>query len=292
MKKPEEKFARRRLQSSYFTTVVSIALVLFMLGLLGLLVLHSQKISNYVKENIGFTVVMFGSAKEANIIRLQKTLDTKPYIKSTKYITPEEAADEMEENLGEDFIGVLGFNPLLPSLELRFMAEYANNDSLAIIKNELLADGSVKEVRYQESLVEKVNKNVRSIGLIILGFSVMLLFISIALINNTIRLSVYANRFIIRSMKLVGATNKFIQRPFILKGLLQGMIGAIIAIGLLVGTIYLSEQQFPALVDLHDVDLFMSLFGIVIILGIILSWLSNYFAVRKYVRMKTDYLYY
>ncbi len=228
-----EKYNKRRLKGSYFTTIVSISLVLFMLGLLGLIILHSNKLSDYVKENIGFSIIMKEKVKEAGIIQLQKILDATPYVKSTHYITKEEAGKEFAEELGEDFTSFLGYNPLLPTIEVRFRAEYANNDSLTIIKDKILANNNVKEVWYQESLVDLVNKNVRKIGFIILGFSGLLLIIAIALINNTIRLSVYSKRFIIRSMQLVGATRRFISKPFIMKGILQGIISALIAITLL-----------------------------------------------------------
>lgn len=292
MAKHEEKNYRKRLHSSYITTVVSVSLVLFMLGLLGLIILHAKKLSDYVKENIGFSIIMKDNVKEAGIIKLQKILDATEYVKSTKYITKEEAAKEFAAELGEDFTSFLGYNPLLPTIEVRFKAEYANNDSLAIIKKEILEDSNVKEVFYQESLVDVVNKNVRKISFILFGFSLLLLVIAIALINNTIRLSVYSKRFIIRSMQLVGATRRFISRPFILIGILQGVIGAIVAILLLIGIIYIAQRELPELVSLQDIDMFLSLFGMVILAGILISWLSNYFAVRKYIRLKTDSLYY
>jgi len=292
MATPDEKYNKRRLKGSYFTTIVSISLVLFMLGLLGLIVLHSKKLSDYVKENIGFSVIMKEKVKEAGIIKLQKILDATPYVKSTHYITKEEAGKEFAEELGEDFTSFLGYNPLLPTIEVRFRAEYANNDSLTIIKEKILANNNVKEVWYQESLVDLVNKNVRKIGFIILGFSGLLLIIAIALINNTIRLSVYSKRFIIRSMLLVGATRRFIRKPFIMKGILQGIVSALIAIALLVGVIYISQREMPELINLQELDLFLSLFGIVILLGVFITWLSNYFAVRKYIKIKSDNLYY
>ncbi len=288
----EEKYNRRRLKGSYFTTIISISLVLFMLGFLGLIILHTKKLSDYVKENIGFSVIMKENVKEAGIIKLQKILDATEYVKSTEYITKEEAAKEFEEELGEEFTSFLGYNPLLPTIEVRFKAEYANNDSLTIIKEKILENSNVKEVFYQESLVDVVNKNVRKIGIIILGFGTLLLIIAIALINNTIRLSVYSKRFLIRSMQLVGATQSFISKPFIWKGVLHGIIGAFIAILLLSGIIYVSQRELPELINLQDIDLFLSLFGIVILLGIIISWLSNLMAVRKYIRLKTDSLYY
>lgn len=292
MGRQEEKYNRKRLNSSYLTTIVSITLVLFMLGLLGLIVLHAKKLSDYVKENIGFSIIMKENVKEAGIIKLQKILDATEYVKSTQYVTKEEAAKEFEEELGEEFTSFLGYNPLLPTIEVRFKAEYANNDSLTIIKEKILENSNVKEVFYQESLVDVVNKNVRKIGVIILGFSTLLLIIAIALINNTIRLSVYSKRFIIRSMQLVGATHNFISRPFIWKGIGHGIIGAFIAILLLSGIIYFSQRELPELINLQDIDLFLSLFGIVILLGVIISWMSNLLAVRKYIRLKTDSLYY
>ncbi|MBM3434846.1 MAG: cell division protein FtsX, partial [Bacteroidetes bacterium] len=218
MARQEDKIFIKRLQSSYITTVVSISLVLFMLGLLGLIILHAKKLSDYVKENIGFSIIMKEGVKEAGIIRLQKILDATEYVKSTEYITKEEAAKEFEKELGEDFTSFLGYNPLLPTIEVRFKAGYANNDSLAIIKEKILANPNVKEVFYQESLVDVVNQNVSKISVIVLAFSLLLLIIAIALINNTIRLSVYSKRFIIRSMQLVGATHRFISRPFIALG--------------------------------------------------------------------------
>ncbi len=288
----QEKYTRRRLKGSYITTVVSITLVLFMLGLLGLIILQTKKLSDYVKENIGFSIIMKENVKEAGIIQLQKVLDATSYVKSTEYVTKEEAAQQFREELGEDFTSFLGYNPLLPTIEVRFKADYANNDSLAIIKDKILANNNVKEVWYQESLVDVVNSNLQKIGLIILGFSALLLLISIALINNTIRLSVYSKRFLIRSMLLVGATRSFISRPFIWKGVVQGIVGSILAISLLSGLIYLSQKEIPELVSLQQIDLYLTLFGIVLILGIVITWLSNHFAVRKYIKIKSDSLYY
>ncbi|MCK4406885.1 MAG: permease-like cell division protein FtsX [Bacteroidales bacterium] len=292
MSKAEDKYSKRRLKSSYVTTLVSITLVLFMLGMLGLIILHAKKLSDYVKENIGFSIIMKENVKEAGIIQLQKTLDASDYVKSTEYITKEKAAEELTKDLGEDFIDFLGYNPLLPSIDLRLKAEYANIDSLAIIEKDLLANKNVKEVFYQKSLVHLINKNLRRISIIILGFSILLLIIAIALINNTIRLSVYSKRFLIKSMQLVGATQAFIRRPFILKGILHGILGAFIAILLLVGILYFSQQEIPELVNLQDADLFISIFGFVILLGIIISWMSTFFAVKKYLNLKADSLYY
>ena len=292
MASKEEKYSRRRYQSSYITTIVSITLVLFMMGILGLIILHANRLSDYVKENIGIRIYMKENVKEAGIIELQKHLDASDFVKSTEYITPEEAAKELSEELGEDFLGFLGYNPLPPSIDLRLKARYANIDSLEMLERKLLANSNVTEIFYQRSLVHLINQTSRKLGFVILGFSILLLIIAIALINNTIRLSVYARRLLIKSMQLVGATRSFIARPFIMQGLAQGLYSSMIAIILLGGVLYLSRQEFPQLVSLQDPLMFLSLFGIVMVLGLIISWVSTYFAVRKYLNIKGDNLYY
>lgn len=286
-----EKYARRKAQSSYFSTVISISLVLFMLGTLGLIVLHAQKLSDYVKENIGFSVILKENVKEVDIVQLQKTLDAANYVKSTEYITKEKAAESLRSDLGEDFISFLGYNPLLASIEVRLKADFANNDSIAWIERDLLSNTKVKEVIYQKSLISMVNENIKKISLVMLGFSGLLLLISIALINNTIRLSIYSKRFLIKSMQLVGATKGFIRRPFVIKGIMQGIYAGIIAVALLVGILYLAQREIPELLFLQDEQLIAILFGFVILLGILISWFSTFLAVKKYLRLKTDDLY-
>jgi cell division transport system permease protein len=292
MANKEERYSNRRYQSSYVTTVVSITLVLLMLGVLALIVLHARKLSDYVKENIGFRIYMKENAKEADIIQFQKILDASAFVKSTEYITSAQAAKELSKELGEDFIDFLGYNPLPPSIDLRVKAAYANVDSLEMIDKKVMANPDVKEVFYQKSLVHLINQNIRRISIVLLAFSALLMLISIALINNTIRLSVYSRRFIIRTMKLVGATQSFIRRPFIWKGIIQGLYAAIIAILLLGVILYFSQQEIPELVNLRDFQLYLTLFGLVVLLGIIISWISTFFAVRKYLRMKEDDLYF
>lgn len=291
MRYNEQNYQRRRLTTSYVTTVISITLVLFMLGLLGMLVLHAKKLSDYVKENIGFSIMIKEGVKEAEIFELQKKLDKEEYVKTTEYITRERAASEFSDELGEDFVGFLGYNPLLPSIELRLKASFANPDSVRLIEKRLIAYQGVKEVDYHKSLVDKINQNVERISLVILSFSLILLLISIALINNTIRLAVYSKRFLIRSMQLVGGTQKFIQRPFLAKAILNGFLSSVIAIGLLLLILYLANREMPELLEFQDMELFGILFLLVIILGILISWISTFFAVRKYLRMKTDSLY-
>jgi cell division transport system permease protein len=292
MSKKEDKYSKRRLRSSYLTTLVSITLVLLMLGVLGLIVLHAQKLSDYVKENIGVRIMMKEEAREAEIIQLQKKLDASSYVKSTEYITKEMAAKEMKTDLGEDFISFLGFNPLPPSIDLRLNADFANIKSIEIIEKELLANPGVKDIFYQKSLVQAINANLKRISLVLLGFSGLLLIIAVALINNTIRLSVYSKRFLIRSMQLVGATRGFIRRPFIFRGIFQGLYSAFLAILLIIGIIYFGIQELPELLELQDINLFIILFGAIMLCGILISWLSTFFAIHKYLRMRTDDLYF
>lgn len=292
MSKRDERYQRRKLQSSKATALISITLVLFMLGLLGFIVLHAQKLSEYVRENIGVSIIMKENVREAGIVQLQKVLDASPFVKSTEYITPEQAAEELQEDLGEDFIGFLGYNPLLPSIELKLKASYTTLDSLQVIENKLLANPDVKEVYYQKDLVHLINRNIRRISLVLLGFSALLLVIAIALINNTIRLSVYSKRFIIKTMQLVGATGGFIRRPFLWRGVMQGLYASFIAIIFLGLILYFSQKELPELVNLQDIVLILTLFVFVLASGIVLTYLSTWFAVKKYLRAQADQLYY
>lgn len=287
----EDKFAKSRLRSSYFTVIVSISLVLFMLGLLGFVLLNANKLSNHVKENLGFSIIIKDGVKEVDIIKLQKSLDAARYTKITTYIDKEQAAEELQKELGEDFISFLGYNPLLPSLDVRLKANYANADSLKWIKNELAQNTKIKEINYQESLISAVNKNIRKISLVILGFSGLLLIISIALINNSIRLAIYSKRFIIKTMQLVGATSGFIRTPFILRSIINGVYGAIISTILLVGVVYYSQQAIPELFEIQDLELMLSMIGLVFLFGILITWISTSLAVRRYLRLRADKLY-
>ena len=291
MKTPGSKYYTRRIRTSYVSTVISSTLVLFMMGLLGLLVLNAQKLANYAKENIGFSIMIKDDVKESAILSLQKKLDREEFVKSTEYVPKEKAAIQLKQELGEDFIGFLGYNPLLPSIDLRLKADYANMAQVERIEQKLLTNSEVKEVFYQKSLVEMVNHNINRISLFILGFSLVLLIISIALINNTIRLSVYSKRFHLRTMQLVGATRSFICRPFIRNGILNGLISAVISLGILLVIVSLLFQEIPELVQVADLTLYIILVVFILGLGVVLSWLSTWLAVRKYLKMKTDDLY-
>ena len=278
---------------SYFMSLMSIALVLFLLGVFALLIMHAQKLSNHLKENIGFEIVMNSNVKEANILRLQKELDAMPAVKSTEYITKEEAIRRLSDDLGEDFLQWLGNeeNPLLPSIDVRFNAAWANNDSLNVIESQLLGNADIKEVYYQKSLVDLINQNVRRIGFALMIASVILLIIAVTLIRNTIRLSIYSKRFLVRSMQLVGATASYIRRPFIKSGISQGFFGALLADAFLALLLYGLNKRIPEMSAIQDYKIIIGIFIGIIILGILLGGLSTHSALRKYLNADVDRLY-
>jgi len=289
----DNNYYKRKINTSYITSVISITLVLFTIGFLGLFLLHAKNLSNYIKENIGFEIIMKDNVKEIDIVHLQKQLDVISGIKSTEYITKEEATKRLTSVLGKDFTGFIenDNNPLLPSIDVRFNANWANNDSITKMEQRVLENSSVKEVYYQKSVVHLINKNLKKISLILFGFSVLLLLIAIALINNTIRLSIYSKRFIIRTMQLVGATHRFIIGPFILVGFAQGLISAIISTALLYGVLIAARQSIPELVLLSNNRMLIYLNVFIIVTGLLITGLSTLFAVDKYLKTKTDALY-
>lgn len=288
----DEKAHKKQIWRSNFMAVVSITLVLLMLGLLGLVMLYANALSGYVKENVGFTIYMKNEAKEVDILQFQKFLDASDFVKSTDYVTEDEAAEQLKETLGEDFVGFMGYNPLKRSIDVKIRSDYANEDGIMNIQSDLLQNPLIFEIDYPVDLIRFINRNVRKAGFVILGFCVLLSLIAISLINNNIRLAVYSKRFIINSMKLVGATQGFIRRPFVIEGVARGIIGALTANVLLAGFIYFTNQNVPELFGLDDLEIVFTLFGTVILLGLIISFLSTTFAVRKYLRLNADELYY
>ena len=287
----EVSTSSKKTKSVYISTVISIALVLLMTGLLGLILVHAKNLSNYVKENIVLNIIMNDGVSEGDVLAYQKQLEADPYVLRSEYISKELAAKNLSEELGEDFVEFLGHNPLLSSIDVYLNAEYANTDSIQPFIKEISANRMIKEVVYQESLIDLVNKNIRTIGIVILAFTVLLLVIAVALINNTIRLAIYSQRFLIKSMQMVGATKGFIRRPFLGYGILHGLLGALIAILLLLLTLHLGQREIPELVFLRDWFEFIVIFIIVALLGILISGLSTYFAVGKYLRLKSNELY-
>jgi cell division transport system permease protein len=289
----DNPYASRRLRNSYVSTVVSISLVLFMLGLMGLLLLNANRLSRYMKENIGFSVVLQDNATEVDIAWIRKQLDVAPYVRETKFISKSEAERELREMLGEDFVAFLCYNPLPVSIEAKLRHRYANNDSIAVIEKALQEFKQVKEVSYQKSLIGIMNENINKISAILLLFSALLFFVSLAQINNTIRLSIYSRRFLINTMRLVGATRAFIIKPFVAKSALHGIISAMIALALLGGLFYLARNQLGSeMMQLITPEVMGILFLCVLAVGVAVGALSTYFAVDRFLDMKTDELYY
>ncbi len=284
--------ASQKLKTSSVTVVISLALVLFMLGLLGLVVINAKKLSNHIKENIGFQVVLKDTTTQAELDILKQEISSSAFTKQVDYISKDEAAKKLQKDLGEDFISFLGYNPLLSSLDVKLNSDYANVDSLAGFEKQIMQKHFVKEVIYHKDMIKQVNDNAKLISLYILIFSSLLLVVAIALINNTIRLSIYAKRFIIRTMYLVGATQGFIRMPFILKGIRQGVIAGLLAGFLLAGFLVLSTSYIPDLLQLQDPNLLALLFAGIVALGVLISGLSAALSVSRYLRLKTDDLYF
>lgn len=292
MKNQESKVSSQRLRSSYLSSIISISLVLFMLGMLGLLIISAKKLSDYVKENIGFSVFLNDGVSDAEANYLRKVLDASNYVKYTQYVSKEDAAKLMEQELGEDFIDYIGYNPLSAYIDMRLKANYANSDSIAKIEKWLTQFNQIKEVDYQKPLVTLVNENVSRVSFIILVFNALLMFIALVLINNTIRLSVYSKRFIINTMKLVGATWGFIRKPFLLKSILHGMYASVIAIAMLTAMIYGIKKEIADILLIVDPIYIVGIFAGITVIGVFINLLATFFAVNKFLRLTTDDLYY
>jgi cell division transport system permease protein len=285
-----DRHYRARTRTSSVSTVIGIALVLFMLGILGFLVMNAQALEQYFRENVRVELFLKRDLKEVDVMQFRKELDTEPFAKETRYVTADEAAEQLKNDLGEDFLGVLGSNPLLPSVELRLDAAYAQPDSMKWIVEHLQQDARVQEVAYNAAVVENIDANMGKLGLLVLGFTVLLLIIAVALINNTIRLSIYSRRFLIRTMHLVGATQWFIKRPFLGQSFWQGVVGSVLAMGLLAGALQLVRTFLPDLLAFTEMPALALLFAGVVAIGLVISFISTWFAVGRYLRMNSEEL--
>ncbi len=292
MKKNETGFSKTKLRSSYLTLVVSVSLVLFLLGILGLVLINAKGLSDYFRESLSFWVMLDDDAREADIRLLQKDLDAKAYVKSTEYVSKDEAAAKMKDELGEDFISFLGDNPLPPSIDVYLISDYTSPDSVAKIEKYILEYPFVKEVYYQESLLYLINENVNKISLFLLVISLFLFLIALTIINNTIRLSIYSKRFLIRTMQLVGATRSFIRKPFIIQSAFHGFLAALISMILLMGLLYMIEKEFFLMFTFESINLLILLGLAIIITGILINIVSTWFSVNRYLSISEDKLYY
>ena len=291
MKTSKNKTLNRRILSSSTSVVISLSLVLFVVGLLGLVLINAQKLSDYVKENIGFTIMLKDGVNEIETLKFQKILDASDFAKSTSFTTKEQATADLKTDLGEDFVEFLGYSPLLASIDVKLNAKYGNTDSLQIITNELSENANVFEVYYQKDLIDKLNSNVNRLSFFLLIFCVLLFFIAFALINNTIRLSVYSKRFLIRTMRLVGATNSFIQKPFLSKGIYQGIYSSLFAIFMLIGAIQLVQGDTANMLNIDDLKIIGIVFLLILASGLVISIFSTFFAVRKFIKLNENELY-
>jgi cell division transport system permease protein len=287
-----EKHQKRRLISSYFSVVISISLVLFLLGLLGMLVLNAKTISDNFKEKVVLTIYLNETAKQVEINQLQKSLTLAEYIKSAQYVSKEDAVDFMKGEYGEDFLDDVGYNPLQNSIDVNLKADFVTAQRLDSISEVTLNKKFVDDVRYDKDLVSIMNSNVKRISFWVLIISALFTLIAVLLINSSIRLAVYAKRFTIKTMQMVGATKQFIRRPFVLRSIKLGIIGAVIALIGMAIVLYYINKTFPELKLLHDQILIASLFVGVFLIGILITWLSTHFATQRFLNLKTDQLYY
>ncbi|MCH7785465.1 MAG: ABC transporter permease [Bacteroidetes bacterium] len=287
-----EKYQKRRLFSSYFSVVISISLVLFLLGLLGLLVLNTKKVADHFKEKIVLTVYLKDSAKEVEITQLKQSLALSEYTKSAEFISKEQAAEEHSATIGENFIEFLGYNPLQNSIDVYLLADYVSPEKLEEINAELIAKDFVDEVVYDKPLIVLLNDNAKKISFWVLVISGILLFIAVILINSSIRLSVYSKRFTIKTMQMVGATKQFIRRPFVWRSVKLGILGSFLAMLGMGFVLYLLNKSFTDLNLVEDKTLLIVLFVFIFLMGVFITWISTFFATNRFLNLRSDELYY
>lgn len=287
-----EKYQKRRLFSSYFSVVISISLVLFLLGLLGLLILNTKKVADHFKEKIVLTVYLKDSAKEVEITQLKQSLALSEYTKSAEFISKEQAAEEHSATIGENFIEFLGYNPLQNSIDVYLLADYVSPEKLEEINAGLIAKDFVDEVVYDKPLIVLLNDNAKKISFWVLVISGILLFIAVILINSSIRLSVYSKRFTIKTMQMVGATKQFIRRPFVWRSVKLGILGSFLAMLGMGFVLYLLNKSFTDLNLAEDKTLLIVLFVFIFLMGVFITWISTFFATNRFLNLRSDELYY
>ena len=283
---------RRRLRNAYLSSVISISLVLLLVGIASLLLVNAKAVSDYFKENMQVSVMLKQSVDESEGLKYKEELDLKPFIRSSVFVSREQGRFEMEQLLGEGFLDVFETAPIPVSIDITLNAQYVSADSIDVVKSCILESPVVEEVVYQRTLVEALNANLSKISLVLSVFIALLLFISFVLINNTVRLNVFARRFTIHTMKLVGATKSFIRAPFLVQSLFQGVFAAVISILGLVGGLYLLRNEFEQLFDVFKMELLLVVLGIVLVSGMLICFLSTWMVVNKLLSLNKDELYY
>lgn len=283
---------KNRFRNIHFTSTFSMSLVLFLVGLISMLLFVAHDLGVQVKENINLSVILEDDISDDYRARIQKYIEKAPFSKSVMYVSKEAALEEHIRAMGEDPQEFLGYNPLRASLEVKLKADYAISDSVDMIETKLKAFDDISRVSYQREMVNMVNENINKISLLLLGLAIVLLIVSMALINNTVRLSIYANRFLINTMKLVGATSWFVRKPYIIKGVINGLMASIIALIMLAVMVFYILRSFGMTVYVIHPLTALSVSAIVIVLGIILTALSSYSAVGRYLRMNRNDMYF
>ena len=292
MGKSENKIMRRRLRSAYLSAVISISLVLLLVGVASLLLVNAKGVSDYFKENMQVSVMMKQSVEEVDALVYKEELDRRDFIRSSVFVSREQGRQEMEQLLGDDFLNVFETAPIPLSLDITLNAEYVSADSIEVVKTYIMESPLVEEVVYQRSLIDALNANLSRISMVLGVFIALLLFISFVLINNTVRLTVFARRFTIHTMKLVGATRSFIRAPFLVQSLVQGMLAACIAVGVLGGGLYFISREFEQLFDVFRMEMLVVVAGIVLVSGVVICLISTVLVVNKLLSLHKDELYY
>ncbi|MBQ8809183.1 MAG: ABC transporter permease [Bacteroidales bacterium] len=288
----DNRMMRRRLMNAYLSSVISISLVLLLVGVASMLLVNAKGVSDYFKENMQISVMMKQNVTDEAALEYKEVLDGERYIKSTSFISKEQGQKELAEQLGEDFLDVFETSPIPVSIDVTLEADYVSSDSLEVVRAEIAESPLVEEVVYQRSLVDALNANLSRISLILSIFIALLLFISFVLINNTVRLSVYARRFTIHTMKLVGATRSFIRAPFLVQSVFQGLFASFLAIIVLLGLMFLMRSEFAQLFEIFRMELLLLVMGIVVAAGLAICLISTYFVVNKLISLRKDELYY
>mgnify|MGYP006967128663 CR=1 FL=1 len=292
MANSDNRIMRRRLRNAYLSSVISISLVLLLVGVASMLLVNAKSVSDYFKENMQISVLMKQNVSDEDALEYRELLDGERYIKSTTFVSKEQGRKELAEQLGEDFLDVFETSPIPVSIDVTLEAAYVSSDSLEVVRAEIAESPLVEEVVYQRSLVDALNANLSRISMVLGVFIALLLFISFVLINNTVRLSVFARRFTIHTMKLVGATRSFIRAPFLLQSAFQGVFAAFLAIIVLLGLMFLMRSSFAQLFEIFRMELLLLVMGIVLVSGLALCLISTYFVVNKLISLHKDELYY
>ena len=283
---------RRRLANAYASSVISISLVLLLVGVAAMLLLNARSVADYFKENMEVSVIMNQNVSDEEALAYKAILDKAGFVKSSEFVSKAQGEQEMAEMLGEDYLEIFETSPVPASISLTLNADYVSSDNLDVVKQYILEEPSVDEVNYQKSLIDALNSNFTRISAVLAIFIALLLFISFVLINNTVRLNVFARRFTIHTMKLVGATRSFIRAPFLRQAVLQGIVSAVLANGALVGLLYVLKNRFVQMFDVLSMEVLAMAMGIVLAAGILICVTSTFFVVNKLISLKKDELYY